>query len=232
MIYGDFNAGIHHIFDEDRPRIGSHILGRGLKFLNQTSDDTIVNRVFFGVRQIQQFFRYEHALFEGAGSALHLLGGFQHDSRPPWNALRHAQLDYALVSARWKNIVHNVECIPSIQIDSDHFVLKSEILIKLKTDPRKQRPLRPKFRPFTPEQVSMFHQYQQVVLQNGSRILPRNYIFVPNTVLRLFQRIKKSYISQETWDLIQLKHHYRKTHQKQTEVELRRRISSQTSPKR
>ena len=235
LIFGDFNARIHHVFEEDRPNIGSHILGRGLQFLNQATDDTILNReLFLEFIKSNNFFAM-NTHFLKAPEALCTYSEVSNTTGgPPWNALRYAQLDYVLVSARWKNIIHNVESMPSIQIDSDHFVLKSEIMIKLKADPRKQRPLRPKFRPFTAEQVSMFN---NMVAARCTTPLPsgsatewlRNFtrelhICAKHCFMTFPAHQKKSYISQETWDLIQLKHHYRRTHQKQAELELRRLV--------
>ena len=47
LIFGDFNARLHCVLDDDKPQVGSHILGRGFGFLNNVSPNTLENRELF-----------------------------------------------------------------------------------------------------------------------------------------------------------------------------------------
>ena len=233
LIYGDFNARLHHVHEEDSPHIGPHILGRGLRYLNNyISPNSLFNRELFveflkslGFRALNFHFLKDTKQLCTYSEVFNSVGG------PPWDTVRCAQIDFVLASARWQNAFKNVESLPDVQVDSDHFVFISSVQIKLKASKKPHARRRIEFRQPWQEQVH----FNSRLLQSCSS-LPDLATDI-TTWLRAFSSNilnyakgsfspvpplqQKSYLLDETWQLIELKHWYRRTGQKSAELETR-----------
>ena len=154
---------------------------------------------------------------------------------PPWDATRYAQIDYSLAPSRWKNSVQNVEAFPDAQTDSDHFLVVTSLLVKLKANKKLPGNTRFKFKNPSPEQILHFNS----AISRDCRSLSDSGED-PSVWLREFnsniltsaresfshlpRQQRKSYLSDETWRLIELKRQYRIIGDKQAEIETRKLV--------
>lgn len=150
---------LHHVHDEDFPHVGPHILGRGLQYLNNNiSPYSLFNRELLVEFLKSVDFRALNTLFQKDTKWLCTYSEvFNSEGGPPWDAVRYAQIDFVLASARWQNAIKNVESLPDVQVDSDHFVLIPSVLIKFKASKKPHARRRFKFRQPSQEQVEHFN---------------------------------------------------------------------------
>ena len=136
FIFGDFNARLHFVQDEDRPQVGPHVLGRGFDFLSSASPNTLENRNLFVVFLKSDDFWAMNTHFQKHPKSLCTYSEVSNTTGGPpcRDATRYAQIDYSLAPSRWKNSVQNVETFPDAQTDSDHFLVVTSLLVKLKAN--------------------------------------------------------------------------------------------------
>ena len=225
---------MHHVHEEDSPHIGPHILGRGLRCLNSyISPNSLFNReLFVGFLKSLDFRALNFHFLKDPKQLCTYSEVFNSEGGPPWDTVRCAQIDFVLASARWHNAFKNVESLPDVQVDSDHFVFISSVQIKPKASKMPHARRRIEFRQPWQEQVEHVNSR---LLQSCSS-LPDLATDI-TTWLRAFSSNilnyakgsfspvpplqKKSYLLDETWQLIELKHWYRRTGQKSAEFETR-----------
>ena len=115
LIFGDFNARLHCVLDDDKPQVGSHILGRGFGFLNNVSPNTLENREPFVDFLKSEDFWAMNTHFQKHNKSLCIFSEVSNtEGGPPWDATGYAQIDYSLAPSRWKSIVQNVEALPDV----------------------------------------------------------------------------------------------------------------------
>ena len=103
LIFGDFNARLRCVQDDDRPQVGSHIFGRGFDFLNGASPNTLENRDFFVDFLKSEDFWAMNTHFRKSLKSLCTFSEVSNtEGGSPWDATRYAQIDYSLASSRWK----------------------------------------------------------------------------------------------------------------------------------
>ena len=133
---------------------------------------------------------------------MHLLWSFQFRGRAPRDAVRYAQIDLVLASARWQNAIKNVESLPDIQVDSDHFVLIPSVLIKFKASKKPHAQRRFKFRQPSQEQVEHFN---PGLLQSCSSLPDLATVISPHgfvcaaAIYRTMQRVPFPLYSRYKW---------------------------------
>ena len=236
LIFGDFNARLHYVLDDDRPQVGSHILGKGFGFLNNVSPNTLENRELFVDFLKSEDFWAMNTQFQKYSKSF---GAFSEVSNtengPPWDATRYAQIDYSLAPSRWKNISQNVEALPDVQIDSDHFLVVLSIKIKLKAMMKQRRNSRFKFRTPSLEQILHFNSALSQVCRPLSendqepliwlREFNENILSIAkHSLSQLPHEQRKTYLSAEIWNLIELKRQYRLLGDQQAELETRKLV--------
>ena len=134
-----------------------------------------------------------------------------------------------------KNSVQNVEAFPDAQTDSDHFLVVTSLLVKLKANKKLPGNTRFKFKNPSPEQILHFNsavsrdcrslsdsgEDPSVCLRefNSNILTSARESFSP-----LPRQQRKSYLSDETWRLIELKRRYRIIGDKQAEIETRKLV--------
>ena len=135
-IGGDFNARLHYVRNIDKEVCGTHILGRGMAYLDGMSESTKENRaLFLGFCKIHalnvmntQLPKPPHKLItykeKCSGSEE------SQDIGPSYDAQRFAQIDFWVAGDSWKSNVKDTQSRIDVHFDSDHFILESRITIK------------------------------------------------------------------------------------------------------
>lgn len=128
-----------------------------------------------------------------------------------------------------------MEAFPDAQTDSDHFLVVTSLLVKLKANKKLPGNTRFKFKNPSPEQILHFNsavsrdcrslsdsgEDPSVCLRefNSNILTSARESFSP-----LPRQQRKSYLSDETWRLIELKRRYRIIGDKQAEIETRKLV--------
>ncbi|CAE7610120.1 Pol, partial [Symbiodinium sp. CCMP2456] len=159
------------------------------------------------------------------------------------------QLDHAIIHKDWRNIIHNVHTIPGAALNSNHFLVKVDLL--LKTKEAKRTPPKPRHsRQPDPAQIQSFnkHIHQQelhnIPATDSSHPTPHLPLQAQAHTLweQLQEATKKAIaeniptttsvpkhprISQQTWDLIQQRSTARASQRFDEEVRLHKDIRKQ-----
>ena len=159
------------------------------------------------------------------------------------------QLDHAIIHKDWRNIVHNIHTIPGAALNSNHFLVTVDLLLKAKE--AKRTPPKPRHtRQPTTSQIQAFHEH--IHRQELQQTIDTDYSQTPSHLPlqsqphQLWQELQQAtaqaitdnipttdsvpkhpWISQGTWALIQQRSAARASQRPDEEARLHKAIRQQ-----
>ena len=127
---------------------------------------------------------------------------------PPWNEDQYEQIDFIITNQKWRNTCKNCETDTKHCLNSDHYMLTATFRTTLAKPKNKQHFLR-KYWPPNETQLQQYNdKIEEYYKQNNNEhsIEQLNNICnktIQDTFSEKPTTIKKCYISQNTWQLIQ-----------------------------
>ena len=148
----------------------------------------------------------------------------------PWTPDRFAQIDHLICPQRWRNSIKNVESRTDIAVDSDHAMIIARVKIKLKNDKTLRRHTINRSREPTEALKTQFNDRIREIYSfiSGSKGIEVNNTRFTHAISKATKEClikipfeqKTSYISEETWQLIQRRQEARNNGQTQVEKHL------------
>ena len=141
-----------------------------------------------------------------------------------------AQIDHLICRQRWRNSIKNVESRTDIAVDSDHAMIIARVKIKLKNDKTLRRHTINRSREPTEALKTQFNDRIREIYSfiSGSKGIEVNNTRFTHAISKATKEClikipfeqKTSYISEETWQLIQRRQEARNNGQTQVEKHL------------
>ena len=214
MFRGDFNAKIAYIDQDMSSSFGQHFLKVNANQIGNMCNKTCDNRQRFLNCSLSRNLLVADTFFCKADAALATYKPPGIDtSSTPWDYQNRAQYDYILLEQRWKNTCVDTQTDTIVQTNSDHFPLWCTLNIKLKVlspkQDREQLDLKP-----SDEAVQVFNDSMRANLPSGFEqhvnaisMWESSLKNAASSALReRSQKIKKPWITKETFTLIKEKH--------------------------
>ena len=132
ILTGDFNVRLHERQEDESDIMGKWIHNKGHKKVNEMSTQTKDNRHRFVEMARRNKLIITNTTFERKNYKLATFReiGTKEGQTHEGQEEGYAQLDYTLISQRWRNGITNVRTDQQAQLDTDHFPLITEIRIK------------------------------------------------------------------------------------------------------
>ena len=161
LIVGDFNARLMEQLPQESSVIGKHICRNDSSNIQDLSEQQRQNRDLFAEFCLTRKMIPMNTWFDKPTTDLATSRGVTttHFDKQIVNPNTHVQLDYILISDRWKNS-KNIKSVQETILDSDHALLIADIKIKLANTKQKRRTTYSKqFRRPTDAQKQVFDQH-------------------------------------------------------------------------
>ena len=150
IVVGDFNARLMEQLPEERHVIGEHIYRHPSSSVDDLNEKQRENRQLFTEFCMAQRMTPMNTWFE---KPTPLLATFRDTSTSHFqlgwvNTSTHGQLDYVLVSDRWRNACKDTRCIHETLMDSDHALVLTDMHVRLAAKRKRQtgKTATPRFR--------------------------------------------------------------------------------------
>ena len=217
IVVGDFNARLIKAMPHETSVIGPHTLGKLSNEISELSDAQFQNRLRFTEFCLSHDMVAKNTYFEKSDEQLvtYKAVGVK-EWKPPWHLHKFAQMDYFLISSKWKNAITNIVTTVVHTVESDHKLMIANVCFKLKANAKSHfaRPCRY----HVPSQQQLTN-YNDLIRQHAEDDNPHeqhntnvfdrlNNIMLTSaneTLTKKHPKIKKPYISQETWNLLEKK---------------------------
>ena len=214
IVAGDFNCRLQGPLEDELEFIGREAFGPGADNIENLSTQTIENRDLFVNLCIDQdlcakttFFRKQiqyKVTFRCPGT----------NHGPPWTHDRYQQLDFFLISNKWKNSIKDAWSDSDACIYSDHYPLHATLFTKIKKS--KQEAYTPKYWPPNQEQIKDYNKTVNILLKKDNCEHKSDFSEHCKTAAHSCfdmkpPEVKKSYISKETWEKLRIDKRHLKT---------------------
>ena len=145
----------------------------------------------------------------------------------PWDATRYATLDYILIPGRWNNCITKAWPSREIQTDSDHFILRATLRCKLAAKNKGNQTRETFFTPDTKQKQNYNETINEMKPQTAGQFIEAIMTASSQNLTRQDPAIRKSYISERTWELIKQKRDAREAGDYASELSLRKEAKKQ-----
>jgi len=216
IVVGDFNARIMETAPREKTTIGPHYFaqeGKGINTLSTNQKDNRNRMIEFAIANALSisntwFIKPQRDLVTYRSVATK-------DFRENLTTEKYAQLDYIMVQQIWKNTITNIHTTDATAIASDHKLIVATVRIKLANKKKPKTEPCPKYWKPTQEQAEAYNEEvrrrtaewrQQQNNEDEDKMEIWTNICkeaAAETLTKKDPKIKKPYISKETWDLME-----------------------------
>ena len=146
IVVGDFNARIIKALPHEASVIGPHTLGKLGSEISELSDAQFQNRLRFTEFCLSHEMIAKNTYFQKSQEQLvtYKAVGVK-EWKPPWHLHKFAQMDYFLISSKWKNAITNITTTVVHTVETDHKLLIANASFKLKANNRRHFERHPRF---------------------------------------------------------------------------------------
>ena len=217
-IWGDCNARLHgRVSVEEERVVGAHVFGVGPAHVQEMPEDQRENRQCLIDFCLENDYVVSNTFFakHEAKKCTYKdpnTSGFT----APWTPYRFGQLDFLLAPTEYTNSVLDVTSRTDIAFNSDHALVQAKICIKLKSMTKLAHSQVERYHEPTQHQIAQYNAHLrrifvfdhaiENVLQNCSRLSEDMKSAARHCFCKKSKEQNQSYISQQTWNLIEQRH--------------------------